>query len=410
MFQTEPFLLRPGATAQRGTRLPRVHDRFDERFIQELLVEHPQLLPVAAFRSDIGELVCIGREVPTRDSGAIDNLYLSTTGYVVVVETKLWRNPQSRREVVSQVLDYVKDIVTRDFEWLSSVWTTFCGERGLGAEPLFETIRRAASDGELDEQQFVDRVQLALERGHVIALIVGDGIETRLQQLVSHLCQDSAHLRYSLGLVSLRCYEMPAKDEILVLPELVQEVEPVQRAYVRIELADSLAGQLRVTSVVQEPTKRPQGKRSTLNEDDLYDALVRSVGSEATDSVRQLVDNVSEMGIVPDFKSAAVMLKVPDPTGEALGASLLAIEKSGRVYNPDHGRNQVRRWGWDDAAFDRTIGAYWRRLHALDSRFLKTGISHLRPRDFLPLQEVYGKLDAIGNAMKEAVGDIQREA
>jgi hypothetical protein len=81
------------------SRLPRVHDRFDERFIQELLVTYPELLPVAQFRPDIGDLVCIGREVPTRDSGTIDNLYLSTAGYVVVVETKLWRNPQSRREV-----------------------------------------------------------------------------------------------------------------------------------------------------------------------------------------------------------------------------------------------------------------------------------------------------------------------
>ena len=89
MSQTEPFLLGSDGVAHRATRLPRVHQQFDERFIQELLVAHPQLLPVAAFRPDIGELVCIGREVPTRDSGTIDNLYLSTTGYIVVVETKI---------------------------------------------------------------------------------------------------------------------------------------------------------------------------------------------------------------------------------------------------------------------------------------------------------------------------------
>ena len=170
----------------------------------------------------------------------------------MVVETKLWRNPQSRREVVSQVLDYVKDIVTHDFEWLSSIWTTFCREQKRSSEPLLDAIRQGAPDEELDEARFIDRVQRGLERGHVIALIVGDGIESRLEQLVSHLCRDSAHLRYSLGLVSLRCYDIPGTDEMLVLPELVQEVEPVQRAYVRIELAESLAGQVRVTSVVGE--------------------------------------------------------------------------------------------------------------------------------------------------------------
>jgi hypothetical protein len=413
MPQTEPFLIGLDRVAQRCARLPRVHHHFDERFIQELLVAHPALLPVAALRPDIGDLVCIGREVPTRDSGAIDNLYLSTGGYVVVVETKLWRNPQSRREVISQVLDYVKDIVSRDFDWLESVWTQFCQDCGDRPRPLLDAMSQV-SDEELDEGEFVDRVHKAIERGDIIALIVGDGIETRLQQLVSHLCRDSAHLRYSLGLVSLRCYQMPHQDELLVLPELVQEVEPVQRAYVRIELDDALAAQARITSMMDvrhdTPTTKLVRKRITLSEDDLYDALVQSVGQKEADRVRRFIDEVGESGIEPDFKSAAVMLKVPDPHGEGLGASLLAIEKSGRVYNPRHGWYQVKRWGWSDAAVDRTIGVYWRSLYELDNRFSVSGMSHIRPASFLPLTEVITKLEAIGEAMKNAVAAIQQEA
>lgn len=412
MPKTHPFLIGSDGVAHRATRLPRVHQHFDERFIQELLVEHPELLPVAAFRPDIGQLVCIGREVPTRDSGAIDNLYLSTAGYLVVVETKLWRNPQGRREVVSQVLDYVKDIVTRDLDWLESVWTQFCEDRGYSRQTLLETMRQA-SDEELDEGQFVDRVQRAIERGDIIALVVGDGIETRLQQLVSHLCRDSAHLRYSLGLVSLRCYQMPAQNEMLVLPELVQDVEPVQRAYVRIELDEALAGQARITSVIKEDRNdvtKATKKRITMSEDDLYDALAKAVGQKNTDRVRRFIDEVGESGIEPDFKSTAVMLKVPDPNGETFGASLLAIVKSGKIFNPDHGRRQVlNTWGWSEAAMDRTIGTYWRRLHAIDNRFSVNGISHLNPRAFLPLKEVIEKLDAIRDAAIEAVTDIQRE-
>ena len=369
MSGTDPFLLGSDGVAQHGTRLPRVHDRFDERFIQELLVTHPELLPVAQFRPDIGELVCIGREVPTRDSGTIDNLYLSTARYVVVVETKLWRNPQSRREVVSQVLDYVKDIVTRDFDWLESVWRQFANARGHAPQTLIELMRQA-SDGELDEGQFVDRVQRGIGHGDVIALIVGDGIESQLQQLVSHLCRDSAHLRYSIGLISLRCYQMPVRDEMLVLPELVQEVEPVQRAYVRIELDEALAGQARIASVVEtHDSGHPVPKRITLTEEELYDGLVKAVGQGDTDCVRRFIAEVCELGIESDFKSAAVMLKLPDPGGESREASLLAIERSGRVYNPDHGKRQALRWGWSEAAVDRTIGAYWRKLNALDSRF-----------------------------------------
>lgn len=410
MSQMEPFLLGTDGITRPVIRLPRVHQRFDERFIQELLVTHPQLLPVKAFRPDIGELLCIGREVPTRDNGAIDNLYLSTMGYLVVVETKLWRNPQSRREVLSQILDYVKDIVTRDFEWLASVWTQFRKDRGQSPQPLLEAMSQA-SDEELDEGQFVDRVQRAIERGDIIALIVGDGIETRLQQLVSHLCRDSAHLRYSLGLVSLRCYQMPgSQGELLVLPELIQEVQPVQRAYVRIELDETLAGQARIASVVEEDDIIAQtGKRITLSEDSLYEALEKTVGKKNTDRVREFIEELGKIGIESEFKAAAVMLKARDPNGESLGASLLAIEKEGRVYNPDHGWRQALRWGWNEAAVDRTIDAYWRRLNTIDSRFSVTGISHLRPQSFLPLTEMLEKLDSIRDAVKEAVADIERQ-
>lgn len=412
MARTQPYILRTGHAAQAALPLPRIHEHFDERFIQELLVGHPELLPAATLRPDVGDLICIGREVPTRDSGIIDNLYLTTSGYIVVVETKLWRNPQSRREVVSQVLDYVKDVVTRDFGWLESVWEAFRKERGLPPQPLLEAMGEAGDD-EYDESEFADRVHRVIDRGDIIALIVGDGIDTRLQQLVSHLCRDSAHLRYSLGLVSLRCYQWPDRDEMLVLPELVQEVEPVQRAYVRIEMDAALAEQTRVVSVAEQDDgdekKRPG--RSTLSEDDLYEALATSLGADDTNRVRTFVGEMEAAGLEADYKSAAVMLKVPDPSGEANGSSLLAIEKAGRIYNPDHGHRQmIKRWGWERPVVDHVVHTYWRRLNEIDKRFPLTGISHLRRRHFLPLNELVPHLDAIGKALKQAVADIQREA
>jgi hypothetical protein len=103
---SSPLVISKSGKVQTLERLPRTHQEFDEAFLQELLVNHPVLLPVNRLRDDVGELLCIGREVSAGDSGSIDNLYISTGGYPVIVETKLWRNPQARREVLSQVLDY----------------------------------------------------------------------------------------------------------------------------------------------------------------------------------------------------------------------------------------------------------------------------------------------------------------
>ena len=54
-------------------------------------------------------LLCLGREVPTA-VGPIDGLFLSRNGYLVLVATKLRRNPEAWREVVAQIIDYAAQL------------------------------------------------------------------------------------------------------------------------------------------------------------------------------------------------------------------------------------------------------------------------------------------------------------
>ena len=51
------------------------------------------------------------------------------------------------------------------------VWPQFCKDRGRSPQSLLEAMRQA-SDEELEEGLFVDRVQRALDRVDIIALIV----------------------------------------------------------------------------------------------------------------------------------------------------------------------------------------------------------------------------------------------
>jgi hypothetical protein len=44
------------------------------------------------------------------------------------------------------------------------------------------------------------------------------------------------------------------------------------------------------------------------------------------------------LGLELEFKAAALMLKIPHPSGEKNGVSLLAIERQGRIYNTSHMR------------------------------------------------------------------------
>jgi len=77
----------------------------------------PHSSKIGSTESVFSPLISIGREVPT-NAGSIDNLYLSSQGYLILVETKLWRNPEARREVVGQIIDYAKEISKWSFKQL----------------------------------------------------------------------------------------------------------------------------------------------------------------------------------------------------------------------------------------------------------------------------------------------------
>lgn len=380
-----------------------------------MLASNPELLPAAAIRQDVGSLLCVGREVAV-PSGSIDNLYISAAGYPVLVETKLWRNPQARREVLSQTLDYVKDIARMDFEWFEAQWNGHRAGTPHQGTSLIERIRHLAQD-DIDERSFVDRVNHALTRGDILALIVGDGIESRLQELVDHLCKDSAHLRYALALCELAFYqlELAESDGMVVVPRVVSNIEPLQRAYVRIDVAPELAGKVIAVPVdVQETTSSRSAGPVRVNLDE--DALLRSVEVAVGPEVRKQFeaaynDLIESFGLEADFRAAALMLKAPDPEGEMTGASVIAFEKKGRVYNPNLMPGRLKRWGSiPPEECQKLVRDYWTELHEIDSRFPSEGASHVSPRQFIPFIDLVPKWERIKNAVGGVVSKIRDRA
>jgi len=406
--QISPVIIVPDQPACALKRLPRLHTRFNEHALQELLANHPELLPVQALRNDIGVLLCVGREVAV-PSGIIDNLYLSTDGCPVIVETKLWRNPQARREVLSQTLDYVKDIVQKDFDWFEQQWSVHCSRQNREASELLSELNRL-SEEEINPSFVVDGVNRALARGDVIAMIVGDGIETRLQELVSHLCRDSSHLRYSLALVEMGCYEIGRENsnEILVVPRIVQDVEPIERAYVRIDVSEALKKKVEVSSVVRPDTNKKRNVRVTLKEEDFLLSVQETAGRKCADQMKQFYDElINDFGLEPEFKVSSVMLKLPNPDGDSAGASILGLEKKGRAFNIMYLKEQLVSWGLDKEISRKITKEYWSGLNKIDSRFNADGIRHMNTNEFVPFQELTGKLPEIKTQIGKVVATIQ---
>lgn len=404
-----PALLLPNQPIRILRPLPKNHSKFNESFLQDLLAKTPELLPVSSIRRDIGSLICVGREIPL-SSGIVDNLYLSTEGYPVLVETKLWRNPQARREVLSQTLDYIKDLATKDFEWFQEQWSIWNKSSGGQPADLIQVITEQ-SDSELTEHEFVDRVNRALSRGDLLAMIVGDGIETRLQELVDHLCQESAHLRYILTLCELSFFETgpDETDGLLVVPRIVSNIEPVERAYVRVDLAPGLEEKLIVTPVrVVGPTD-PAPSRTNLSSDEFFRSVEAEVGLDFRKQIEATINDLVEtFGLETDFKSASVMLKLPDSSGEAPGASLIAFEKNGRVYNAAHMAGRLGKWESLTPELGLALSAeYWKELHEIEPLFSESGMSHMAPKAFISFSKLQSKWPAIRDCIGRAVAKIQ---
>jgi len=171
--------------------------------------------------------VPICTELDTRVAGKIDNFMVTPSGLPVLVECKLWRNPEARREVVSQILDYAKELS----RWSSSDLQREVSRRlTRDGDPLLDMVRGV--DPEVDEQQFNDALTANLRRGRFLLLIVGDGIREGVEAIAEYL-QLHAGLHFSLGLVEMPIYEMPNGDR-LVAPRVLARTALVTRNVVAV--------------------------------------------------------------------------------------------------------------------------------------------------------------------------------
>lgn len=194
---------------------------YDERWLQETLFAHPQALPIREIDPHAGELIPVCMELET-GAGPADILYVTATGQLVLVETKLWRNAEARRVVVAQILDYAKELSGWTYEDLSRQ-TAIASKRGPGF--LLESVQ--ARYPALDEAAFVDGINRSLATGDFILIIAGDGIRHGAESLVSFL-ERYGNLRFHFALVEVASYRL-ADGAIILQPRVLSKTELLAR-------------------------------------------------------------------------------------------------------------------------------------------------------------------------------------
>lgn len=201
-------------------------EAFSEAQIQTLVQTYPASLPIAEIDSMFVGPVPICTELQT-PAGPIDNFMVTPSGLPVLVECKLWRNPEGRREVVGQILDYAKELS----RWSSSDLQRAVNRRlKSDGNPLLRMVRDV--DPSVNETDFNDALTQNLRRGRFLLLIVGDGIREGVETITEYL-QQHAGLHFSLGLIELPIYIMPNGDR-LVVPRILAKTATLARQVVAV--------------------------------------------------------------------------------------------------------------------------------------------------------------------------------
>lgn len=294
-----------------------------ESFVQTLVHDHPELIPTAEIEPAFTPLISVCRELPL-SAGYLDNLWVTPEGMLVLGECKLVKNPQARREVIAQALDYARAMSGLSLPELEEA---VCRTSQRAADTLWACVSERS---ELDEAQFNDAVARRLKRGNFLILIIGDGIQEGVEDLTEYM-QLHAGLRTSLALVEMSLWR--DGERMLVVPRVPAKTVLVERGVVRVEDGEVWVGAPHASS----------SDRFSLTEEAYFDDLAKVDGTLPA-RLKAFLNLIEPLGVEPEFQKTLVLRYSAAPDQNL---SLGYLGRNGKAYNSD-AAGSARRLGIPD--------------------------------------------------------------
>ena len=181
--------------------------------------------------------------------GPIDVLLVSSQGRVAVVETKLASNPELRRRVLAQVLDYLAHLPAEFGDSMPKV------PEDENGEPVADA----------------DDIREAVSQGDVLVIIASDEVDPRVAKLSRTLLSDHLVKQWDLALVDLAVYRpregVPGK--CFIVPNVANLVQSEPRQIVRVIVqGESPSARVEVERVIvgpDPPRRARDGTRSSFS-------------------------------------------------------------------------------------------------------------------------------------------------
>ncbi len=156
----------------------------NEDHLQRLLYDDPRLIPFSDLGEGILEPRVFVRESGLPGSGSTDLIGVDEEGRITIIECKLATNPEQKRKVVGQVLEYASflwQMSYDSFERLFEKAFRAAGKSGLAA------LVGPEGDSEWSEPEFRGNVQTTLEAGDFSLIVAVDTLNDELRRIIKYL-------------------------------------------------------------------------------------------------------------------------------------------------------------------------------------------------------------------------------
>jgi hypothetical protein len=284
-----PYLLTAVSTAQDSEK------QYQEELLQEVIHLCPGVLPINDFYSSATDLISLGREIPVdlgSSTGYIDNLFVTNDAHLVLVETKLHRNPEATREVIAQTLQYgmaVSRLSLDEFE--ECIRRSSSKGKPLGKD---ETIVRRVTDAaaKSSNMELMDDFEETFDRsrrdGEILLLIVTDGIHSSAERLVQWMNKTVGSAPYKFGLVELGMFDL-ADGGRIVVPKTRLRITEASRHVVTVKSeAPGRELSYTVTSPQSPPRKGATASSEPISDETLTNQILNRNAPDVSEMVREL--------------------------------------------------------------------------------------------------------------------------
>ncbi len=189
--------------------------------LKRYIIEHPSLLQLDSVTDDQVKHITVGEEWHM-GPGRADIVLLGSDGILTVVETKLKRNPEARRAVIAQVMEYGAYVSEWTAGELQDEMETFLGSdkcpktlRGKSVDEAIGVLLKNASGSE-GARDFLALVEQNLRAGQLRLIVAVDEVGEEAQKIVTFVNSFS-----TFDLFLLKISEYKDEGTTILVPQLM---------------------------------------------------------------------------------------------------------------------------------------------------------------------------------------------